>query len=55
MWLLSRKHHLGFGRDDLALTVVLLVAVVGLRSLLFALGLTGDIEALFPALSWITL
>lgn len=54
LWLLSRRQHLGFVRDDFALTILFLVTVLAVRSLLSALGVTGAIEALFPMLrgSW---
>jgi O-antigen/teichoic acid export membrane protein len=48
LWLLSRRRHLGFGREDLALTIVFVVALVAVRELLQAMGVTGGISALFP-------
>jgi O-antigen/teichoic acid export membrane protein len=51
MWLLSRGHNLAFARDDLALTILFLLAILIFRELLFSIGLTGDIEQLFP---WFT-
>jgi O-antigen/teichoic acid export membrane protein len=50
LWAFSRKQHLGFGRDDLALTLLFLVAVVVVRQLLSAIGLTSGIGELFPVL-----
>ncbi len=50
LWLFSRRAHLAFGRDDLALTILFLIAVVAARELLAALGLTSGIEELFPIL-----
>jgi O-antigen/teichoic acid export membrane protein len=50
LWAFSRKQHLGFGRDDLALTLVFLVGVVVVREALTVLGLTSGIEELFPFL-----
>lgn len=50
LWAFSRKQHLGFGRDDLALTLLFLGAVVVFRELLTMLGLTTGIEDLFPIL-----
>lgn len=51
LWLFSRRRHLAFGRDDLALTILFLIAVVAARELLAVLGLTGGIEDLFPVLN----
>ncbi len=56
LWLFSRRKHLAFGRDDLALTVLFLMALVGARELLFVLGLASGMDGLFPALqpeSWV--
>jgi O-antigen/teichoic acid export membrane protein len=50
LWLFSRRQHLGFGREDLALTVVLLVGVVAVRELLALAGVTGHLGTLFPIL-----
>ncbi|NUT01579.1 MAG: oligosaccharide flippase family protein [Sphingomonas sp.] len=50
LWLFSRRKHLAFGRDDLALTIFFLIAVVGIREVLSRTGLTSGIEALFPVL-----
>ena len=50
LWLFSRRKHLAFGRDDLALTILFLIAVVGARELLFALGLASGMDGLFPVL-----
>jgi O-antigen/teichoic acid export membrane protein len=50
LWAFSRRAHLAFGRDDLALTILFLVATLAVRELLAKLGLTGGIVDLFPAL-----
>jgi O-antigen/teichoic acid export membrane protein len=50
LWLFSRRKHLAFGRDDLALTILFLTALVGARELLFVLGLASGMDGLFPAL-----
>ncbi len=50
LWLFSRRKHLAFGRDDLALTILFLMAVVGARELLMVLGFASGIEGLFPAM-----
>jgi O-antigen/teichoic acid export membrane protein len=50
LWLFSRRKHLAFGRDDLALTILFLLLVVCLREGLAYLGMTGSIETLFPVL-----
>ena len=51
MWLLSRGHNLAFARDDLALSILFLLTILIARKLLFLIGLTGDIEQLFPWLA----
>lgn len=48
LWLLSRRQHLGFGRDDLMLTVLFLIAILFARKMLWSIGLTGDVGSLFP-------
>ena len=50
LWALSRRQHLGFGRDDLALTIVFLVGIVLFREVLNAIGLTSGLNGLFPIL-----
>lgn len=50
LWAFSRRSHLAFGRDDLALTILFLFAIFLLRELLAAMGLTGGIDSLFPVL-----
>ena len=45
---LGRREHLGFGRDDLVLTIVFVIGIVGFRELLQAVGLTPGFEQLFP-------
>ena len=48
LWAFGRRQHLGFGRDDLALTVLFLITIPFVRELLFSIGATGDILSLFP-------
>ena len=48
LWLFGRREHLGFGRDDLVLTIIFGMAILGFRELLVAAGLTGGIEQLYP-------
>jgi O-antigen/teichoic acid export membrane protein len=48
LWWFGRRQHLGFGREDLALTVLFLIAIPLVRKLLWSIGLTGDIGSLFP-------
>lgn len=48
LWIPCRKHHLSFARDDLLVTVVFLLSIVVIREMLFTIGLTGDLHALFP-------
>lgn len=50
LWSLARTRHLGFARDDLALTAVFLFLIFAIRELLWAVGLTGSIGSLFPLL-----
>ena len=50
LWTFSRRQHLGFGRDDLALSLVFLGLVLVFRELLALVGLTGGIMTLFPLL-----
>lgn len=50
LWLFSRRKHLAFGRDDLALTFLFLIAIVAGRELMSLVGLTGGIQSLFPML-----
>ena len=50
LWMFSRPQHLAFGRDDLALTLLFALLVLGFREVLAFVGLTGGIEALFPVL-----
>ena len=51
LWLLGRREGIGFVRDDVAATLLFMAAVVGLRELLAAVGLTSGIEGLFPYLA----
>ena len=44
----GRREHLGFGRDDLALTIIFLFCILVFRELLAAGGLTGGLDQLFP-------
>lgn len=48
LWWFSRRQHLGFGRDDLALTILFLITIPFARKLLWSIGLSGDIGSLFP-------
>jgi O-antigen/teichoic acid export membrane protein len=50
LWAFSREKHLAFGRDDLALTFLFLLAIVVCRELLSALGFSGGLSSLFPVL-----
>lgn len=50
LWAFSHKHHLGFGRDDLGLTFLFLIAIIAIRATLAAVGLTSGLEGLFPIL-----
>lgn len=50
LWALSRKQHLGFGRDDLGITFLFLFAILAIREVLAAVGLTSGLEGLFPVL-----
>jgi O-antigen/teichoic acid export membrane protein len=52
LWLFSRRKHLAFGRDDLALTILFLLTILIVRKLLSLAGLTGNIEDLFPIIAW---
>ena len=54
LWTFSRRQHLGFGRDDLALSLLFLGSIVLFREILFLLGLTGGIAVLFPLLHVLT-
>ena len=48
LWVFGRREHLGFGRDDLVLTIIFLLGIFGFRELLAAGGLTGGLDQLFP-------
>ena len=48
LWWFGRRKHLGFGRDDLALTILFLITVAFARQLLSLAGATGDLLSLFP-------
>jgi O-antigen/teichoic acid export membrane protein len=48
LWVFGRREHLGFGRDDLVLTFVFVIGIVGCRELLQAVGLTPGLDQLFP-------
>lgn len=50
LWAFSRRQHLGFGRDDLALSLIFLGSILLFREALSFTGLTGGIEDLFPLL-----
>ena len=55
LWAFSRRQHLGFGRDDLTLTLIFLGAVLVFREALALIGLTGGLESLFPLLKLLAL
>ena len=48
LWWFGRRAHLGFGRDDLALTILFLITIPFVREISSLVGLTGDIASLFP-------
>ena len=48
LWIQSRRHNLSFARDDLALSIVFVLSIVLAREIFFAVGLTGNLRALFP-------
>jgi len=50
LWAFSRRQHLAFGRDDLALTILFFIAILAIRELSYLVGLTGDLNSLFPVL-----
>ena len=50
LWAFSRRQHLAFGRDDLALTILFFIAILAIRELSYLFGLTGDLNSLFPVL-----
>lgn len=50
LWAFSRRQHLGFGRDDLALTVLFVIAIFGFRKVLTLMGIAEGIFELFPVL-----
>jgi O-antigen/teichoic acid export membrane protein len=50
LWILSRRQHLGFGRDDLKITLLFLFAIVLFRETLALLGLTSNLVGLYPVL-----
>ena len=51
LWVFGRREHLGFGRDDLVLTVIFLAGILGFREALAAGGLTGGLDQLYPWVS----
>lgn len=55
LWLQSRSHNLGFGRDDAALSVAFFLSVAAFREALFGIGLTSNLEGLFPWIAAIVL
>jgi O-antigen/teichoic acid export membrane protein len=55
LWAFSRRQHLGFGRDDLTLTLIFLGSVLVFREGLALIGLTGGLESLFPLLKLLAL
>ena len=50
LWAFSRRHHLAYGRDDLGLTILFFIAIFAIRELSYLIGLTGDLNSLFPVL-----
>ena len=48
LWGQSRSHNLSFARDDLVLSMVFVISILAFREALFAIGLTPDLQALFP-------
>ena len=50
LWAFSRRQHLAFGRDDLAMTILFLIAILAARELFHLIGLTADLNSLFPVL-----
>jgi len=50
LWMFTRRQHLAFGRDDLALTILFVAVVVIARQSMWALGLTGGLDDLLPVL-----
>jgi O-antigen/teichoic acid export membrane protein len=50
LWAISRRQHLGFGRDDLALTLIFFGCIFVFREALSVTGLTSGITSLFPLL-----
>ncbi|WP_345166343.1 oligosaccharide flippase family protein [Sphingomonas daechungensis] len=51
LWTFSRRQHLGFGRDDLVLSLIFFGSILAFRELLALVGLTGGITTLFPLLN----
>jgi O-antigen/teichoic acid export membrane protein len=51
LWAFGRRQHLGFGRDDLALTMLFFITIAFGRELLSLIGATGDLGSLFPVAS----
>jgi O-antigen/teichoic acid export membrane protein len=54
LWTFSRRKHLAFGRDDLALTIVFGGSILLFREILSLAGLTGGITTLYPILETIS-
>lgn len=54
LWALSLKHGLAFGRDDIMLTLAVIVALIATRELAATIGLTGDLRSLLGSVgvSW---
>lgn len=48
LWTFSRRQHLGFGRDDLVLSLIFLGSIWLFREILALFGLTSGITGLFP-------
>ncbi|WP_246450493.1 oligosaccharide flippase family protein [Sphingomonas rhizophila] len=52
LWIIGRRQHVGFIRDDVLLTGLFLLAAVLFREVAHVIGLTGTIAELFP---WVRL
>lgn len=48
LWLASRRQALAFARDDLALTAIFVLVIVAGREFLWFIGLTEDLQTIFP-------
>lgn len=48
LWILGRRQHVGFIRDDIVLTALFVLAALLFRELIHATGLVGSVADLFP-------